>query len=104
MSTLHPLDIFNKHAEKVDYNFDDNLILRYNNFGKPTYDIQFDESLNCEEIREGLPSDWIKLEKYGIIDIVIRKVEIPEFNDSDKFKEVKDLFKKRIDDLLEKLI
>ena len=104
ISTPHPLDIFDKHAEKVDYNFDDGLILRYINFGKPTYDIQFDESLNCEEIREGLPADWIKLEKYGIVDIIIRKVEIPEFQNSDQFKDIKDHFNKRIDGLLEKLI
>ena len=65
---------------------------------------KFDETLNCEEIREGLPADWIKLEKYGIVDIVIRKLEIPEFHDSDRFKEIKDHFKKRIDGLLEKLI
>ena len=70
----HPLTIFNMHADVLDDFYDDSLIIKYHNFGKPTFDIQYDQN-DPEEIRKNLPEDWKFYEKCKIVDIVIRNLK-----------------------------
>lgn len=97
--TPHPLTIFNMYAQTLDDYYDDSLIIRYENFDKPTFDIQYDE---CDpvDIRKNLPSDWTTIEKYDIVKIIIRKFEEPEFLQSQEFKDLQNNFNKKLDDLL----
>lgn len=78
----HPLTIFNMHADILDDFYDDSLIIKYHNFGKPTFDIQYDEN-DPQEIRKNLPEDWKFYEKCKIIDIVIRNFKEDEYNPID---------------------
>ena len=70
----HPLTIFNMHANVLDDFYDDSLIIKYHNFGKPTFDIQYDQN-DPEEIRKNLPEDWKFYEKCKVVDIVIRNLK-----------------------------
>lgn len=78
----HPLTIFNMHADILDDFYDDSLIIKYHNLGKPTFDIQYDEN-DPHEIRKNLPEDWKFYEKCKIIDIVIRNVNETEDHSTD---------------------
>ena len=78
----HPLTIFNKHADILDDFYEDSLIIKYHNFGKPTFDIQYDEN-DPHEIRKNLPEDWKFYEKCKIIDIVIRNINEAEDHPTD---------------------
>ena len=62
----HPLTIFNTHADILDDFYDDSLIIKYHNFGKPTFDIQYDQN-DPQEIRKNLPEDWKFYEKCKIV-------------------------------------
>ena len=75
----HPLTIFNKHADILDDFYDDSLIIKYHNYGKPTFDIQYDQN-DPQEIRKNLPKDWKFYEKCKIVDIVIRNFKEDEDN------------------------
>ena len=78
----HPLTIFNTHADILDNFYDDSLIIKYHNFGKPTFDIQYDQN-DPQEIRKNLPEDWKFYEKCKIVDIVIRNFKEDEDNFTD---------------------
>lgn len=95
----HPLTIFNNHAIQLDDFFDDSLIINYNNFEKPTYDIQYGDDVNPDNVRKNLPDDWKLLEKYNIVDINIRKYEVPDFLESQQFNDLQDKFMDKLNNL-----
>ena len=93
----HPLTIFERHAEDLDDFYDDSLFIRYQNIDKPTFDIQYGDDCDPIDIRKNLPQSWLSLEKYDVINIVIRECELPENHQSDILSNLKEEFMSKLD-------
>lgn len=69
----HPLTIFEKYAEDLDDQFDDGLIVEYQNYDGPIYTIMYDPSVDEKELQAAIPKEWRDLEKAGKVRIWIKK-------------------------------
>lgn len=69
-----PLFIYNQYQEIYKNLVDNNILLEFNDNVKPKINIKYFDKKDIHKINKNMPFQWCMLERYGIIDIKIMKL------------------------------
>ena len=69
-----PLFIYNQYQEIYKNLVDNNILLEFNDNVKPKIHIKYFDKKDIHKINKNMPFQWCMLERYGIIDIKIMKL------------------------------